>query len=68
MNLKQLIEFREVIEEARLERKHLGEYDANSKYLNFLLDNMAKLVDHELSKFRQAMPGRKVLPGRGGEE
>ena len=63
MNLKQLIEFREVIEEARLERQHLGEYDANSKYLNFLLDNMAKLVDHAIDEAPK--PGRKVLPGRG---
>jgi hypothetical protein len=63
MNRRELIIFREHIDHAIQERKHLGEYDANSQYINKLLELIATLVDHAIDQAPK--PGRKVLPGRG---
>lgn len=57
MNRKELIEFRETVENAIEERKALGDYDANSQYINHLLGLMAKLVDHAIDTAPK--PGRK---------
>ena len=53
MDKKQLMKFREEIEIALAERKALGDYDANSKYINFLLQLMADLTDHSISQYQK---------------
>ena len=50
MNKKQLIEFRAEVEKVLSERKALGDFDANSRYMVFLLGNMRSLIDHAISQ------------------
>lgn len=50
MNKKQLIEFRSEVEKVIAERKALGDFDANSKYMQFLLGNMRSMIDHAISQ------------------
>lgn len=50
MNKKQLLEFRGEVEKVIEERKALGDFDANSKYMVFLLGNMRALIDHALTQ------------------
>lgn len=57
MNKKQLIAFRGEVEEVLAERKALGDFDANSKYMVFLLGNMKALIDHAISQ--QPKPEKK---------
>jgi len=51
MNKKQLIEFKAEVEKVIAERKVLGDFDANSKYMIFLLGNMKSLIDHAISQY-----------------
>lgn len=51
MNKKQLLEFRGEVEKVIEERKALGDFDANSKYMVFLLGNMRSLIDHAISTY-----------------
>ena len=51
MNKKQLIEFRNEVEKVIAERKALGDFDANSKYMQFLLGNMKALIQHAIDKY-----------------
>lgn len=51
MNKKQLFEFKAEVEKVIAERKALGDFDANSKYMIFLLGNMKALIDHAISQY-----------------
>lgn len=51
MTKKQLIEFKAEVEKVLAERKSLGDFDANSKYMVFLLGNMRSLIDHAISQY-----------------
>jgi hypothetical protein len=61
MNRKQLLAFREDLANAMIERQHLGDYDANSQYINFLLKHMVELTDHAISQYPkpQSIPTRQ---------
>lgn len=50
MNKKELLKFREAVEDVIAERKALGDYNADSKYMVFLLGNMRTLIDHALTQ------------------
>jgi len=50
MNKAQLKALRVDIEAVIQEREHLGEYNADSKYMMLLLKNMRLLIDHTLAK------------------
>lgn len=54
MNRKQLLEFRGEVDKVIEERKALGDFDANSKYMVFLLSNMRDLIDHAISTYPKA--------------
>ena len=58
MNKKQLVEFRGEVEKVIAQREALGEFDANSKYMMFLLKNMKTLIDHAISTYPK---GQKKL-------
>lgn len=58
MNKKQLMSFRTDVEEVLAERKALGDFDANSKYMVFLLGNMRNLIDHAISQYPK--PDKKL--------
>jgi hypothetical protein len=60
MNKKQLIEFRGEVDKVIEERKALGDFDANSKYMVFLLGNMRALIDHAISQ--QPKPEKRIFP------
>lgn len=51
MNKKQLLEFKAEVEMVLDQRKALGEFDANSKHMIFLLGNMRALIDHAISQY-----------------
>jgi hypothetical protein len=51
MNKKELIAFKAEVEKVISERKSLGDFDANSKYMIFLLGNMRSLIDHAISQY-----------------
>lgn len=57
MNKKQLLEFRAEVEKAIAERNALGDFDANSKYMRFLLGNMRHLINHAIDTYPK---GQKV--------
>ena len=57
MNKKELVAFKAEVEKVLAERKALGDFDANSKYMVFLLGNMRALIDHALSQYPK--PERK---------
>jgi hypothetical protein len=57
MNKKQLVEFRQEVEKVLADRRALGDFDANSKHMIFLLGNMRALIDHAISQFPK--PERK---------
>jgi hypothetical protein len=59
MNKKELQEFRLEVEKVILERKALGEFDANSRYMMFLLGNMRALIDHAISQYPKPMKKEK---------
>ena len=59
MNKNELLQFRQEIEQAIQERRALGEYDANAKHMNWLLDQLAKVVDHAISQYPRAIPKGK---------
>lgn len=51
MKKKELQEFKAEVEKVLAERKALGDFDANSKYMVFLLGNMSHLIDHAISQY-----------------
>lgn len=51
LNKKQLLDFRGEVEKVIAERKALGEFDANSKYMIFLLGNMRSLINHAIDTY-----------------
>lgn len=51
MNKKQLTEFKSEVEKVIAERRALGDFDANSKYMMFLLGNMRSLIDHAIATY-----------------
>lgn len=51
MNKKQLIAFREDVNRAIGARERLGEFDANSRDIIWLLKNMGALVDHAIATY-----------------
>lgn len=57
MNKKELIAFKGEVEKVLAERRSLGDFDANSKYMVFLLGNMRSLIDHAISQIPK--PDRK---------
>lgn len=59
MNKKQLIEFRDEVDKVYRERKALGEFDANSKYMMFLLGNFKHLINHAIATYPK---GQNVNP------
>ncbi len=56
MNKQQLLILKEGVESAISERRSVGEYNADSKHMLFLLSNMLALIDHAIS---QAKPEKK---------
>ncbi len=69
MNRKQLIAFRGEVEKVIAERKALGDFDANSKYMIFLLANMRSLIDHAINTYPTTKtirnPNEKERPEKG---
>lgn len=59
MNKKQLVEFRDEVDKVYRERKALGEFDANSKYMVFLLGNFKHLINHAIATYPK---GQNVNP------
>lgn len=53
MKQNELIDLFNSIEETLEERRRLGEFDANSKYVIFLLDNMKEVVAHAIDEKRE---------------
>lgn len=51
MNKRELTAFKGEVEKVLAERKALGDFDANSKYMVFLLGNMRSLIDHAISQY-----------------
>ena len=51
MKKSELIAFKAEVEQVLAERKALGDFDANSKYMVFLLGNMRSLIDHAISQY-----------------
>jgi len=61
MKRKDLIELYHQIEETHLERKRLGEFDANSKHMMVLLDGMLQLTSHAIDQCSLgAKPEKKI--------
>jgi len=56
MNKNQLLMLKEGVEQVIYERRAVGEYNADSKHMLFLLSNMLALIDHAIS---QAKPEKK---------
>jgi hypothetical protein len=54
MNKNELQQFRAEIQEVIEDRRRLGEYDGNAKYMNWLLDQLAKIIDHALETYPRA--------------
>jgi len=59
MKKHELQEFRAEIEAVIQERRALGEYDANAKHMNWLLDQLAKIVDHSISQYPRVQKKRQ---------
>ena len=59
MNKNELLQFRQEIEAIIQERRALGEYDANAKHMNWLLDQLAKIVDHSISQYPRVQKKRQ---------
>lgn len=57
MDRKQLLELREVIEGAVIERQAAGEFDANSRHMLLLLKSLLALIDHAITQY--PWPGKK---------
>lgn len=51
MNKKQLQEFKNDLESVIVSREALGEYNADSKYMLYLLKNMRSLVQHAIDSY-----------------
>lgn len=51
MNKKQLNEFKAEVEKVIAQRDALGDFDANSKYMVFLLKNMRSLIQHSIDTY-----------------
>ena len=51
MNKKQLQEFKNDLESVIVSREALGEYNADSKYMLYLLKNMRSLVQHAIDTY-----------------
>ena len=51
MNKKQLNEFKSEVEKVIAQREALGDFDANSKYMVFLLKNMRSLIQHSIDTY-----------------
>ncbi len=51
MNKKELVAFKAEVSKALAERKAVGDFDANAKYMRFLLANMEHLIDHAISQY-----------------
>ncbi len=71
MNKKQLVEFRGEVEKVIAERRGLGDFDANSKYMIFLLGNMRSLINHAIDTYPKGQiqakrdPDAKTRPEKG---
>jgi len=50
LNKNQLQTLKESIQEAILERRALGEYNADSKHMLFLLTGLLETVEHAISQ------------------
>ena len=59
MNKNELLQFRQEIEQAIQERRALGEYDANAKHMNWMLDQLAKIVDHAITQYPRVQKKRQ---------
>lgn len=62
MNKKQLQDFRKEVDRVYEQRKALGEFDANSKYMMFLLGNMRSLIDHAISTYPKGQKAKNADP------
>jgi len=51
MNKKQLQEFKNDLESVIVSREALGEYNADSKYMLYILKNMRSLVQHAIDSY-----------------
>jgi len=51
MNKKQLQEFKNDLEDVIVSREALGEYNADSKYMLYILKNMRSLVQHAIDSY-----------------
>lgn len=51
MKKKELREFRDDVEKALNARIALGDFDANSKYMRYLLGSMLRLVDNAIDTY-----------------
>jgi len=54
MNKKQLQEFKNDLEDVIVSREALGEYNADSKYMLYILKNMRSLVQHAIDSYPKA--------------
>jgi hypothetical protein len=54
MNKKQLQAFKGEVEQVISQREALGDFDANSRYMVFLLKNMRSLVEHAIQTYPSA--------------
>ena len=61
MNKTELQQFRAEIEEIRQQRRALGEFDAHAGHLNWLLDQIAKIVDHALESYPKPAPKKRGI-------
>ncbi|HEY6019291.1 MAG TPA: hypothetical protein VIY48_05120 [Candidatus Paceibacterota bacterium] len=59
MKRKDLIELYHQIEETHLERKRLGEFDANSKHMMAILDGLLTLTQHAIESLPPEGRGKK---------
>jgi hypothetical protein len=62
MKKKELIEFRAEMEKVIIAREALGEFDANSKYMIFMLHNMRAMVQHMIDTYPKAKNGKPNSP------
>lgn len=51
MKKSDLFLFRDDVDRVIRERKSLGEFNADAKYMMFLLQNMRTLIDHAIDKY-----------------
>jgi hypothetical protein len=64
MKKKELIELYYAVEEAHEERKRLGDFDANSKYMMILLDGLQKAIAHAIEQDGKFLLAPKPIKGK----